>query len=114
MADITVEGWAGPVLGALGGQPWPQASESELVARSEAAEALAESIVRVRGEFEADALGAVRTMSGMGAEALDAAVRSLLVSVPVGLREPVAEALVGQARELADSTRRQAVQVETA
>ncbi|MEU8528538.1 hypothetical protein AB0C77_23570, partial [Streptomyces sp. NPDC048629] len=75
MADIEVPDWAEPILGGLGGQPWPHLSESALIAESLFWEEMARHVRGMKAEFAGSAFGAARTMEGDGARALEASLR---------------------------------------
>ncbi|MFD3998612.1 hypothetical protein, partial [Streptomyces sp. NPDC058583] len=114
VADIEVPEWAEGVLGALGGQPWPQLSESFLVRESEQYAAAAVFLVRFEKVFEADALGAARAMKGEGARAMEASVSKLLYEVPAGQKLPAFKSLIKSYQDTADNLRKIAIAVETA
>ncbi|MFC8272202.1 hypothetical protein ACFUJR_06580, partial [Streptomyces sp. NPDC057271] len=113
MGDIEVPEWAEGALGALGGQAWPQLSESALVAESLEWEAVAGFVRELEARFGEEAYGAARSMEGEGARAMEESVRGFLEGVGPEQELPAFQQIAKYAQDTADNLRKTAIQVET-
>ncbi|MFE5301946.1 hypothetical protein, partial [Streptomyces sp. NPDC056632] len=102
MADIEVPDWMEPVLGAVGGQPWPQLSESALVRESEVWEELAGYVRDLEGRFADPAYAAVGTMEGEGAAALKASLDRFVREIGADQELPAFQQIARYMQDTAD------------